>query len=82
MDFRITAGEEQLLFVIVAHLDRGSAPTIEELSTETGYDAHPGAASLRDKGWVLIDSQDTVIALSPMAVQAVRNLRFGHRGEA
>ncbi|ARZ66834.1 hypothetical protein SMD11_1171 [Streptomyces albireticuli] len=79
MDFRITAGEEQLLFVIVAHLDSGSAPTVEELSAEAGHDAHPDVASLRDKGWVLIDRQNTVIALSPMAVQAVRNLRFGQR---
>ncbi|MBT2383832.1 hypothetical protein [Streptomyces sp. ISL-11] len=82
MDFRITEGEQSLLFVIVAHLDSGSAPTVDELSAGVGHDARPEALALRRKGWILIDGSETVIALSPMAVQAVRNLRYGQRGQA
>lgn len=32
VDFRITADEERVLFVVVGHLNAGSAPTAEELS--------------------------------------------------
>ncbi|MGX8904756.1 hypothetical protein ACR820_05880 [Streptomyces netropsis] len=83
MDFRITAWEEELLLTIVAHLDAGSAPTVDELSGRLERDAEPEVASLRSKGWILVrqvDGRETVIALSPMAVMGVRNLRYGGRG--
>lgn len=84
MDFRITAAEEQVLLMIVRHLDAGNAPTPEELSQEAGRDVRAEVDGLRTKGWALvrdIEGRATVIALSPMAVKAVRNLRFGQRGQ-
>ncbi|MEV4872890.1 hypothetical protein [Streptomyces syringium] len=82
MDFRITADEEQVLFVIVGHLNAGSAPTTEELSRDAGRDVQGDVEALRAKGWLLVrdvDNRATVIGLSPMATAAVSNLRFGRR---
>lgn len=82
MDFRITADEESVLFLIVAHLDASDAPKVDELSREAGKSVARDVASLRSKGWILvreIDGRPTVIGLSPMAVVAVRNLRYGRR---
>ncbi|WP_344023963.1 hypothetical protein [Streptomyces luteireticuli] len=83
MEFRITAGEEQVLQEIVRHLDAGNAPTVPELSDGLGRDAEGDVEALRKKQWVLareVDGRLTVIGLSPMATLAVRNLRFGRRG--
>lgn len=82
MDFRITAEEQNLLFLIVGHLDEGNAPTAEELARDTGGDVMRELASLRSKGWILVrrvDDSLTVIGLSPMAVTALSNLRYGRR---
>ncbi|MFF8811890.1 hypothetical protein [Streptomyces pactum] len=82
MDFRITAEEQNLLFLIVGHLDEGNAPTVEELTRDTGGDVTREVASLRSKGWILVrrvDDRLTVIGLSPMAVTALSNLRYGRR---
>ncbi|MGY0064818.1 hypothetical protein ACWY4P_51745 [Streptomyces sp. LZ34] len=82
MDFRITADEESVLFLIIAHLDASDAPSVDELSQEAGRSAARDVASLRSKGWILmreIDDRHSVIGLSPMALVAVRNLRYGRR---
>lgn len=82
MDFNITAEEQHLLFVIVDHLGTGNAPTVDELCSGVGRDVGPVARSLGSKGWVLlrdVEGQETVIALAPMALQAVRSLRYGRR---
>ncbi|KUJ69664.1 hypothetical protein ACZ90_10100 [Streptomyces albus subsp. albus] len=82
MDFRITADEERVLFLIVGHLDEGNAPTVDELARDAGWDVGREVASLRAKGWILVRHVDgilTVIGLSPMAVTAVSNLRYGRR---
>ncbi|MFF4159986.1 hypothetical protein [Streptomyces sp. NPDC001678] len=78
MDFNITGEEQNLLFVIVDHLDAGNAPTLDELSSNAGHDARPTAESLSRKGWLVV-RDDTVLALSPMALQAVRNLEARRR---
>ncbi|MCC3773651.1 hypothetical protein [Streptomyces sp. UNOB3_S3] len=80
MEFRITAGEEAVLLLIASRLDAGDTPTVEELSAAVGRDVRVEVASLSQKGWIGVRG-DTVLALSPMALQAVRNLRFGYRGE-
>ncbi|GAA2719232.1 hypothetical protein GCM10010315_36820 [Streptomyces luteosporeus] len=70
MDFNITSEEQNLLFVIVDHLDAGNAPGIGELSTDMGHDAYSAAQSLRKKGWVAIrnvDGRDTIVALATPA---------------
>ncbi|KUL52005.1 hypothetical protein ACFV27_04480 [Streptomyces antimycoticus] len=82
MDFRIAADEQRVLFLIVDHLDASSAPTVDELSRDAGEDVGREVAALRSKGWILvrhIDDRLTVVALSPLAVTAVRNLFYGRR---
>ncbi|MER8156257.1 hypothetical protein [Streptomyces sp. NPDC094472] len=82
MDFRITADEQRVLFLIVDHLDASSAPTVYDLSRDAGGDVGREVAALRSKGWILarhVDGHLTVVALSPLAVTAVRNLRYGRR---
>ncbi|MBO3677811.1 hypothetical protein [Streptomyces sp. NEAU-YJ-81] len=82
MEFRITADEQRVLFLIVDHLNAGDAPTADELSRAADGDVMRDVASLRAKGWILVryvDEHPTVIGLSPMAVAAVRNLRYGRR---
>ncbi|MFI9718549.1 hypothetical protein ACIHFE_02685 [Streptomyces sp. NPDC052396] len=82
MDFNITAEEQRLPLVIVGHLDAGNAPTVDGLSADLGHDVHSAALSLRRKGWILVrdvNGRDTVVALAPMALQAVRSLRYGRR---
>ncbi|WP_367132460.1 MULTISPECIES: hypothetical protein [Streptomyces] len=78
VDFNITAEEQNLLFVIADHLDAGNAPTLDELSADAGRDTRPAVESLSRKGWIGV-RDDTVLALSPMALQAVRSLRYGRR---
>ncbi|GHF33385.1 hypothetical protein GCM10010359_40140 [Streptomyces morookaense] len=36
MDFNIDASEEQVLFLVVGHMDAGNPPTAEELSGQAG----------------------------------------------
>ncbi|MEU5186969.1 hypothetical protein AB0G83_07415 [Streptomyces klenkii] len=79
MDFNITAEEQNLLLVIVDHLDAGKTPTLDELSAHAGCDTRPAVESLSRKGWIGV-RDDTVLTLSPMALQAVRSLRYGRRG--
>ncbi|MGO4751905.1 hypothetical protein AB4212_25400 [Streptomyces sp. 2MCAF27] len=82
MDFRITADEEHVLFLTVGHLDAGSAPTVDELTDDAGRDVARTVDSLRRKGWILVrdvDERRVVIGLSPIAVQALRNIRYGRR---
>ncbi|WKX73480.1 hypothetical protein [Streptomyces sp. XD-27] len=82
MDFRITAEEQSVLFLIVEHLEGGNAPTVHELSRDADRNVAAEVASLRAKGWILarlVEGRETVIALSPLAVQALSNLRYGGR---
>ncbi|WKX70064.1 hypothetical protein [Streptomyces sp. XD-27] len=56
--------------------------TAEELAGDAGGDVLRDVASLRAKGWILtrrVDDRLTVIGLSPMAVTALSNLRYGRR---
>ncbi|TVL93299.1 hypothetical protein [Streptomyces sp. SAJ15] len=83
MDFRISAEEQRTLFLIVDHLDAGSAPTVEDLERAAGTEVRRQVASLRAKGWILakhVDDHLTVIGLSPMALTALTNLRYGRHG--
>ncbi|MEU7167061.1 hypothetical protein AB0A70_20860 [Streptomyces morookaense] len=83
MDFNIDADEQRVLFTVVGHLDAGSNPTVGELSEGAGRDVESRVESLHRKGWLLVRDVDgcpTVMGLSPMAIAAVRNLRFGRRG--
>ncbi|KUJ68188.1 hypothetical protein ACZ90_21715 [Streptomyces albus subsp. albus] len=80
MDSRITAEERDLLFLIVGHLDEGNAPTVDELTRDTGRDVAPEVAVLRARGWILlrpVDDRPTVIGLSATGVTAVAGLRYG-----
>ncbi|MFC0597896.1 hypothetical protein [Streptomyces palmae] len=84
MDFRITSDEERVLWLIVGHLDEGNAPTVGELTRDAGREVGREVSSLRAKGWILVrrvDAAQTVVGLSPMAVAALRNLRYGRRAE-
>lgn len=82
VDFRITAEEQDVLFLIAGHLDEGDAPTVDELSREARTDVRSVVVSLRGKGWIDLrdfEGRETVVALSPMAVRALSNLRYGRR---
>ncbi|KUJ66487.1 hypothetical protein ACZ90_35765 [Streptomyces albus subsp. albus] len=68
MDFRITAEEQHVLFLIVERLHAGDTPAVDELSADAGGDVATAVAALHAKGWILVrdvDQRPTVTGLSP-----------------